>query len=54
MKVYFQIAKRRYIFCKDNKKNATNTKLKIKGKAYLTNNAMAGMIFLRQTLDETE
>ena len=46
MKVYFQIAKRRYIFCKDNKKNATNTKLKVKGKAYITNNAIDKMIFL--------
>ncbi|EFB33256.1 hypothetical protein HMPREF0971_00536 [Segatella oris F0302] len=44
--VLLHITERRYIFCKDNKKNATNTKLKVKGKAYITNNAIDKMIFL--------
>jgi hypothetical protein len=43
-----------FILCKGNKKNATDATLNPKGSQGIMNKAANGMIFLNESLDETE
>ena len=43
-----------FILCKGNKKNATDATLNPKGSQGIMNKAANGMIFLKESLDETE